>query len=197
MFIFNLLSGAISIYTLLCFLRIIMTWFPNLTYSKFTIFLANICDPYLNIFRKIRFLQIGFVDFSPALAIGILVASTSLLNSIALQQRLYIGGILASLVNMIWGLLSSLLWILTIIMGIRFIVLLVSKNGGNSSIWNMLDSTINPLAYKISSVFSSQKNKYINPKTALGISIIVLILCQLVGSLLFSTIIGLLLSLPF
>ena len=101
MFIFSLLAGLISIYTMLCFIRIILTWFPSMTYNKFTLFLSRICDPYLNIFRRIQFLRLGYVDFSPAVAVALLVAVSSLVSNIALQQRIYVGGIVASLVSVV------------------------------------------------------------------------------------------------
>lgn len=195
MFVFTIAAGIISIYTLLCFIRIMLTWFPSMTYNKFTLFLSRICDPYLNLFRRITFLRLGYVDFSPAVAVALLVAASSLLNNIAMQNRIAIGGILAAVVGTAWSIVSSILGLLAILVAIRLIVLLLSKNS-TSSIWQTLDSTLNPMIYRISKVFVSQ-NKFVSQKTALIIAIAVLILCQIVGGLLISIITNLLLSLPF
>lgn len=196
MFVFTIAAGIISLYTMLCFVRIILTWFPSMTYNKFTLFLSRICDPYLDIFRKIRFLRLGYVDFSPAVAIAVLVAGASLLNNIAMQQRVSLGGILAALVSIVWTVASSIIGFLIVLVAIRFIALLVSKNS-TSQIWQGLDSILNPIIYRVAGVFVSQNNKFVSQKTALIISIAVLILCQLVGGLLISIITNLLISLPF
>ena len=69
--IFSLLAAAISLYTMLCFVRIILTWIPSLNYSKFGHFMATLCDPYMNYFRRFRFLRFGNLDFSPVLSLGL------------------------------------------------------------------------------------------------------------------------------
>ena len=56
-----LISQIISIYSILCFARILLSWIPSLSYSKVTQFLAKICDPYLNLFRKLP-LQFASLD---------------------------------------------------------------------------------------------------------------------------------------
>jgi len=195
MFIFSLLSALLSIYTMFCFIRIILTWFPNMRYSKFTNFLATICDPYLNMFSKFRFLRLGYVDFSPVISIGVLVAASSLLNKIALQQRIYVGGLIAALISMIWSIVVSLLGLFTVIMAIRLIALLISKNN-SSQIWLTLDSVINPITTKIASFFTNGSN-FVSQKKALIISIAIFIILQLVGGLLISFIISFFHNLPF
>ena len=32
---FSLLAAAVNVYTLMCFIRIMLTWVPSLAYSKF------------------------------------------------------------------------------------------------------------------------------------------------------------------
>lgn len=62
----------ISIYTLLIFIRILLSWFPNINWfdPPFSI-LSQLTDPYLNIFRNI-IPPLGGLDFSPILAILLL-----------------------------------------------------------------------------------------------------------------------------
>ena len=196
MFIFSLLASLISIYTMLCFIRIVLTWFPSMTYNKFTLFLGKLCDPYLNIFRRITFLRFGYVDFSPAIAVSLLVAASSLVSNIALQQRISVGGVIASLVSVVWAIASSLIGFLTILVAIRLIALLLSK-GSVSSIWQALDSVLNPVIYRVAGMFYSRDKHFISQKSALIISIIILILFQVAGGLIISIITRLLLSIPF
>ncbi len=66
------LSTFITIYTGLLFVRILLTWFPNISfYDQPFATLAQLTDPYLNVFRSI-IPPLGGMDLSPMLAIIIL-----------------------------------------------------------------------------------------------------------------------------
>ena len=109
--ILGILSAIINIYTILCVISIILTWFPGAKFTAFGKFLSSICDPYLNLFSKSGKLRIGNIDFSPILAIGILVLVSSILGKITLTGRIYFGGILQEILGMVWNVSSSLLTI--------------------------------------------------------------------------------------
>lgn len=182
--IFLLLIKGISLYTTLCFVRIILTWIPGLEYSKVGQILSAICDPYLNLFRKIP-LHIGNFDFSPALAIGLLTAISTILQGIAKSGRIHIGGILALIIGLIWSILSAVISMLLLFLAIRFIVMLISKNKSYyGSIWAQFDSAFANIVFKLSRPFS--KNGALSYKTGLLISIIILILCLFLGRYVFN-----------
>lgn len=151
--LFQLLSSAISLYTMICFVRIILTWIPSLQYSSFGRILSAICDPYLNLFRRLRFLRIGMFDLSPALALCVLIAASSILGNIALTQSFTLGGLLAIVLYLLWSVVSSILGFLIILLAIRLIVLLMRKDG-YGSIWDSLDRTLNPIAFRMTSLFT-------------------------------------------
>lgn len=179
MFIFRLLSSLISIYTLLCIVRIVLTWIPDLNYSAFGQFLSKICDPYLNIFRRIRLLQIGAVDLSPILAIGILSIASSFIGQIIAFGRFSIGILLASVIQVCWTAISSILTIYNILILIRLIVALLKKDY-SSNIWQTLDRIIYPVQNKITNLIF--KNKIISNTLSLGITLIACVLLQVIGS---------------
>ncbi len=78
------LSTFITIYTGLLFVRILLTWFPNISFQDQPFAtLAQITDPYLNLFRSI-IPPLGGMDFSPMLAIIVLQLLGSLVAGIAL-----------------------------------------------------------------------------------------------------------------
>ena len=194
MFLFKLITTSISIYTLLCLIRIVLTWLPELNYSAFGQLLAKICDPYLNIFRKIRFLQIGFIDFSPVVAIGALSILSSLINQMLFYGRFSVGYLLASIVQVCWTAVSSILTIYNILLLIRLIVALLKKDY-SSSLWSNLDRIIYPIQSKITRTIF--KNKVISNALGIGITLIACILFQIVGSWLFGFIATLLSYIPF
>jgi YggT family protein len=80
-FIFNLLIQLINIYSWALIIYILMSWFPNARETKIGQFLARICEPYLEPFRKI-IPQIGMMDISPIVAFLVLNFATSGLGSV-------------------------------------------------------------------------------------------------------------------
>ncbi|NEP04442.1 MAG: YggT family protein, partial [Okeania sp. SIO4D6] len=81
------LGTFVQIYLILMFIRILLSWFPNINWydPPFSV-LSQLTDPYLNIFRSI-IPPLGGIDFSPIIAIFALqfVAQvlTGLLNGLA------------------------------------------------------------------------------------------------------------------
>ncbi|MDJ0677471.1 MAG: YggT family protein [Calothrix sp. MO_167.B42] len=79
------LATFISIYSSLLFIRILLTWFPNVNwYNQPFAALSQITDPYLNLFRSI-IPPLGGLDFSPILAIIALQILQSVLTQLAAQ----------------------------------------------------------------------------------------------------------------
>lgn len=66
------LSRFLSIYLVLLFIRILLSWFPNINWydPPFSV-LSQLTDPYLNLFRSI-IPPLGGIDFSAILAIVLL-----------------------------------------------------------------------------------------------------------------------------
>ena len=63
------LKTFVNIYLVLMFIRILLSWFPNINWydPPFSV-LSQLTDPYLNIFRSI-IPPLGGIDFSPIIAI--------------------------------------------------------------------------------------------------------------------------------
>ncbi|TFJ94572.1 YggT family protein [Lentibacillus salicampi] len=66
-----LLSLALELYSFALIIYIFMSWFPGARESSFGGFLAKICEPYLEPFRKI-IPPLGMIDLSPVVAILVL-----------------------------------------------------------------------------------------------------------------------------
>ncbi len=79
------LATFLNIYFVMLIARILLSWFPNLNwYNPPLSFLAQVTDPYLNIFRSF-IPPLGGMDFSPMLAIFALQIVSSLFSSAAAQ----------------------------------------------------------------------------------------------------------------
>ena len=71
--------------------------------------------------------------------------------------------------------------------------LFLNKSVG--SLWYSLDSTLNPVVYKLAGIFRG-RNTFMTQKTAYIITIVALFVARLVGGILFSIIVSLLMRLP-
>ncbi|MBQ7158118.1 MAG: YggT family protein [Treponema sp.] len=151
--LFQLLASVISFYTMVCFVRILITWIPSAQYSKVGRILSAVCDPYLNLFRRIRFLRIGMFDLSPALALCVLIGASSILGNLAVERSFTLGGLLAIILYLLWSVTSSILGFLIILLIVRLVVLLMRKDS-YGSIWDSLDRTLNPIVFRMTSIFT-------------------------------------------
>ncbi len=193
--ILSLLSAIVTIYTILCFINIIMSWFPGLKFTAFGKFISSVTDPYLNFFSRWGFLRIANIDFSPIISIGILSLASSILGGIQSTGRIYLGGILATVIYMLWNIISSLLSILFLLILIRWIVLLVKKGQTSfNSGWNQIDMMLNKFTYKIASTFTKSAMSY---QKSLLISWITLLVVMGLGRILINILVNLCYRIPF
>ncbi|MGD6964971.1 YggT family protein [Rossellomorea vietnamensis] len=79
-FVIVTLYRLINIYSWALIIYILMSWFPNARETAIGKFLARICEPYLEPFRKIV-PSIGMIDISPIVAfITLNLAKTGILE---------------------------------------------------------------------------------------------------------------------
>ncbi|KFN04449.1 YggT family protein [Bacillus clarus] len=78
--VLQLLLYGIEIYSWALIIYILLSWFPGARESAFGEFLARICEPYLEPFR--RFIPpLGMIDISPIVAIiALKLASSGLVS---------------------------------------------------------------------------------------------------------------------
>lgn len=78
----SLLAGLIQIYSLLIFVRILLTWIPNIDPSLPPIqLLCSVTDPVLDLARR-YIPPIGMIDISPTIVLIALLFLSRLLASI-------------------------------------------------------------------------------------------------------------------
>lgn len=193
-FIFNVLVGVISLYSLLCVVRIILTWIPGANYSSFGRFLSNICDPFLNVFSRIKVLHIGPLDLSPLLALATLSMASFIMQTLSRGGRITIAGILILVIQMAWNIVSTLLLYLIIFVVVRLVIHLMGTDR-NSSLWYQIDASLNPFVYSISKFFSA--GKPVAYKTALIIALVALIVLRFGGGIVIGGIINMCALIPF
>ncbi len=188
------LAFFVSIYSILCLLRIILTWIPQNTSSPLEKFLSKICDPFLNFFSRFKWARIGTFDFSAALGLCVLSAVSSLLSSMAHMGRMTLSSLLALLINIIWTFISSILIFFIILLLVRLTILLVNKSNYKAApIITSIDYSLDPLLRKITKAFV-KKDSY---KARLIASLIIIFVFYILLLIIFNFVISCLTSLPF
>ena len=154
--LFLTIANVISLYALLCTIRVLLTWFPRAQYTAFGRILASLCDPYLNLFRRLRFLHISMFDLSPAVALCVLIAVSHVLGNLAAARSFTLGGLLATVLYLLWSITSSILGFLILLLVIRLVVLLLRKDR-YGSLWDSLDHSLSPIVFRMTAPFTRGK----------------------------------------
>lgn len=193
--LFNILATLVTVYTFACLIRVLLTWIPNANNSPFGQFLSKICDPYLDVFKKMKFLRFGMLDLSAAIGICVLWGISYIFSTLALGEKITGGYILALIVSMVWSAAASLLGFFIIFLLIRLIVLLVSRST-YGTIWDAVDRSISPIIFSMTSMF--YKGRAVSFKGSLVIAIVECAVLYFLGSFLIEKmLVPLLTSLPF
>jgi YggT family protein len=145
--ILGLLGTVISIYSILIFVRIIISWFSNIDYSKPIQVLRKITDPYLDWWRKALNIRLGIFDLSPLFAIAFLSVLQSVLFTIARFDKITLGSILAIILISLWQIITFILGFCVIVLVLRIIAYLTNRDI-YGTFWRTIDSISQPLLYK-------------------------------------------------
>lgn len=194
-YIFQTLAKIISLYTILCFIRIFLTWIPGLNFSPIGQFISTLCDPYMNLFSRLP-LHFGGLDFSPMISLGLLSVLSSIFKNISITGNLVIGSILANLLVLVWSVFETLFAILILILIIRLLVMIFShKSNYYGSIWTNIDNSLSRVVYTLSKWLSF--GKPISYKTALIFALLTSLIILFGGHILITILINLCSYIPF
>lgn len=183
--LFRFLQALVLVYLVLVALRIIVTWFGGAERGAPIELLARVTDPYLHWFRRLRFLRIGVLDFSPAAAILTLIVAGNLLQRLAASQRVTVGIVLAQVLLVIWSAASVLVVVFMIMSVARaFIAAMRWEQGGG--LLNMLDHTLQPMVTFVSRRVSlgrwvMERSQTVQKVAYLSLIAVLLLLLLIVG----------------
>ena len=192
--LFSTLNFIISIYMVIIFFRIMLTWFSGMGRGGFEDFLARITDPYLNWFRRFSFLRVGFMDLSPIAALGVLSLISRVISMIARYGRISVGIILALTLQVVWGAVSFILGFMIIILILRLVAYLLAQDSG-SPFWRIIETISQPVLFRINRILF--RDRIVNFLSGLIISIASLGIIYLVLRILVSIVSIVLSRLPF
>jgi YggT family protein len=137
------LAYILQFYSLLLFLRVLLTWFHNPFLDKPKMYLGAVVDPYLNKFRGFEWLRFGMLDFSPVLAFILLALGIQITSALANGQSVTIGMILAVLIGNIWSFAGFFINLIIIMLIVFLVANLMGKNimlgGLNNLLYRITD----------------------------------------------------------
>ena len=155
--VFFVLAAAVGFYSILIFIRIILSWFSSLAVpSKPVQILSLITDPYLNWWRGKLNLRIGILDLSPIAGIVALSILQNILNSLAYSGRITIGFLLSVLLMSVWRIFSFILGFCFFLLILRLIAYLTNRNM-YSHFWKVIDSITQPILYRLNRIMFGDK----------------------------------------
>ena len=175
----RVITGVLSGYMLLLFIRIIITWFSGSDFGKPYEILTAITDPYLNYFKKFSFLKFGMMDFSSIAGILLLVIILNILNTISSYGSITFGLILVIILGAVWSAANFLITFFIMLILIRLITGMLNATR-QSPIMTTIETIISPVTNLVyHKVF---KNNNITYTTCLAVSGAILLALLLGGN---------------
>ena len=175
----RVITGVLSGYMLLLFIRIIITWFSGSDFGKPYEILTSITDPYLNYFRQFTFLKFGMMDFSSIAGILLLVILLNILNTISSYGSITFGLILAIILGAVWSAVNFLITFFIMLIFIRLITGIINATR-QSPLMTTIETIISPVTNLVyHKIF---KNSNITYTTCLAVSGAILLVLLMGGN---------------
>ncbi len=191
--IMRILAGATSLYMLLCFVRIVLSWIDGPRIGKPYEVLVSVVDPYLDWFRRFPILKTGSVDFSPVVALASLALANNVFGTIAYYGRITVGILLSMIIGAAWSAVGFVLSFLIVAIAVRFVAYLLHRNSF-SPLWRTIDNLTQPVLYRINRL--AYGDRLVSYQQGMATSLAILIAARLAGGALIGLLTTLLRRLP-
>jgi len=191
--VFSILSTAVSIYIILIFIRIIISWFVSDVESKPLDFLRHITDPYIDWWRNKLYLRLGFLDLSPLVGVVVLSILRVILYKISQSERVTIGNILGLILISLWSIASFILGFCVIVLVLRIFAYLTNRDI-YTPFWKVIESITQPLLYETNRLIFG--NRIENFLKGIIISTLILLAIWIGGGFIMPLLAALLYGLP-
>ncbi len=192
--VFRVAGAAVSIYMLLIFVRVLLTWFSGARYGRAYEVLASVTDPYLDWFRRTTPVRFGAFDFSPLVGILALGIVGNVFSRIAISGSITVGYLLAIVLSAVWSVVSFFLLFFLVVAAIRMVGL-VANLDEQGRFWSVIEQILNPFLQVVVRPFL--RGHFTSYRRSLLIFIAVIALVSFVGRVGIRYLTGALVSLPF
>lgn len=145
--VFYILASVVSVYLILIFIRIIISWFSREVDSKPVELLGRITDPYIDWWRRLLNLRLGFIDLSPLVGIAALSVLRSIFYTIYHYEMISLGNVIGLILLSLWSIVSFILGFCVIVLALRIFAYLTNRDI-YTPFWKVIESISQPLLYK-------------------------------------------------
>jgi YggT family protein len=190
----RLLSAAVTVYMLMCTVRILLTWVPGADGGRGGRVLARAVDPYLRFFSRFPVFRSGRFDFSPIMALAVLAVANQALATLAFTGHLTVGIALGLVVGAAWSAVAFILSFVAVCALVRMIAYAARWNSLHP-LWMVIDSMLNPVLYRVNRFI--YRDRIVNYLQGLVTGFVVVVLLRVAGGALVSVVARLLERLPF
>jgi YggT family protein len=142
-------NTILILYLFLLSARLLLSWFSGTSMGRPWELLRRVTDPYLGLFYRFRFLRRGLLDFTPIVAMLVLVVLMDLVNGLIRGGRITVGLIASSVLAAAWSGVSFLL-MLFLVVGVLRCIPLVFRALPGATLWKTLDLLVQPLVTSVS-----------------------------------------------
>jgi YggT family protein len=142
-------NTVLILYLFLLSARLLLSWFSGTSMGRPWDLLRRVTDPYLGLFYRLRFLRRGLLDFTPIVAMLVLVVLLNLVNELIRGGRITVGLVASSVLLAAWSGASFLL-LLFIVVGVLRCIPLVFRALPGATLWKTLDLLVQPLVSAVS-----------------------------------------------
>jgi YggT family protein len=189
----NLVLTLIQIYFFILMARAILSWIPSLYNSPLAAVLYSLTEPYINLFRGLRFKVFARLDLSFLWAIIFLQMVQMMLREVA-------NGSFVAARDLIWFLIMSVGSVFTFLIFLSLLLViarLIVSYATNTSHRTMafLDRWTAPLTDKVRSVIA--KRRVVKFRTLLMVTIFMLMLAVFVLNIILSVLHAIVRLIPF
>ena len=192
--ILAIVNLVLILYMFLLSARIVLSWFSGTWLGRSWDLLCRVTDPWLGLFYRMRFLRRGIFDFTPVVAILVLVVLLELVNVLIRGGRLSVGFVLSAVLLAGWSGAGFLLLFFIAVGVLRTIPLVVRAMPG-ATLWKTLDLLVQPVVAAVSRLFRLRGP--VSYAQRLLITLGLLIVAWLLGGFAVRSLAGLLQMLPF
>jgi YggT family protein len=189
-----IVNAAVILYLFLLSARIVLSWFSGTAMGRPWDLLRRVTDPYLGLFYRLRFLRRGLFDFTPVVAVLVLVVLQVLVNELIRGGRLSVGIVLSSVLLAVWSGASFLL-LLFLVVGVLRAIPLVFRALPGATLWKTLDLRVQPRVTAVSRLFRLEGRATYAQRLLLTLGL--LLVAWLLGRIAVTRLAGLLARMPF
>jgi len=176
--VFGILAALTGLYSVLILIRIIFSWIGNFVSGKPVEIINKITDPYLDRWKRVLNLRVGFFDFSAVAAIVSISFIQRIFTMLSSSQRFSAGSLAAVILTSLWSIIFFITGFCLVIIILRAIAYLTNRNI-YSPFWSAIESVSQPIMYNISRIIFGRR--IVNLLQRMIISVILLALIMFGG----------------